>query len=71
MNINHKTLLKSFFNIIILFIPIVIIYYLINANNPFFTYTLDDPYIHLQLAKNLFSGNYGINTSEFSRPHHR
>lgn len=33
-----------------------------------FTYTLDDPYIHLALAKNIFLGNYGINLSEVSAP---
>ena len=32
------------------------------------SYTLDDPYIHLELAKNIFNGNYGINTHEFSSP---
>lgn len=31
-------------------------------------YTLDDPYIHLALAKQIFSGHYGINPSEFSAP---
>jgi hypothetical protein len=32
------------------------------------SFTLDDPYIHLELAKNLFNGNYGINPHEFSSP---
>lgn len=31
-------------------------------------YTLDDPYIHLALAKQIFHGHYGINPSEFSAP---
>ncbi|WP_118178956.1 hypothetical protein [Paraburkholderia phosphatilytica] len=33
-----------------------------------FTYTLDDPYIHLALARNLWHGHYGINASELSAP---
>lgn len=33
-----------------------------------FTYTLDDPYIHLALAKNIWNGNYGINSIEYSAP---
>ena len=37
-------------------------------NQGFFTYTLDDPYIHLALAQNLAQGHYGINTGEFSAP---
>lgn len=31
-------------------------------------YTLDDPYIHLALAKQIFHGHYGINPGEFSAP---
>ncbi len=33
-----------------------------------FTYTLDDPYIHLALARNIGFGHYGINLSEASAP---
>jgi len=33
-----------------------------------FTYTLDDPYIHLALAENLVHGHYGINPGEVSSP---
>ncbi|MGD0798904.1 MAG: hypothetical protein ABR910_14400 [Acidobacteriaceae bacterium] len=33
-----------------------------------FTYTLDDPYIHLALAQSLAHGHYGINAGEASSP---
>jgi hypothetical protein len=33
-----------------------------------FTYTLDDPYIHLALAKNIMLGSYGINPGEPAAP---
>lgn len=33
-----------------------------------FIYTLDDPYIHLALAKGIHNFHYGINTSEYSAP---
>jgi len=33
-----------------------------------FTYTLDDPYIHLALAHNIWHGTYGINPQEFAAP---
>lgn len=32
------------------------------------TYTLDDPYIHLTLARNILGGHYGINAGESSSP---
>ncbi|MFT0173260.1 hypothetical protein ACLKMY_30385 [Paraburkholderia mimosarum] len=33
-----------------------------------FTYSLDDPYIHMTLARNILHGNYGINPGEFAAP---
>ena len=33
-----------------------------------YTFAVDDPYIHLALAKNIFRGHYGINPGEFSAP---
>ncbi len=33
-----------------------------------FSFTLDDPYIHLALAQHLLDGHYGINANEFSAP---
>ena len=41
---------------------------IIIINDGQFIYTLDDPYIHLALAENIFSGHYGINISETSSP---
>lgn len=37
-------------------------------NHGMFIYTLDDPYIHLALAKHIFGGHYGINPNEYSAP---
>ena len=37
-------------------------------NNGLLVYTLDDPYIHMALAENVFNGHYGVNTREFSAP---
>ncbi|MCB1735155.1 MAG: hypothetical protein H6981_08445 [Gammaproteobacteria bacterium] len=38
------------------------------ANDGQFLFTLDDPYIHLALAENLWQGNYGVNVGEVSSP---
>lgn len=35
-------------------------------NGGTFSYSLDDPYIHLALAENLARGHYGVNMGEFS-----
>jgi hypothetical protein len=37
-------------------------------NDGKFTYTLDDPYIHLAVAEQIAAGHYGINSVEFSSP---
>jgi hypothetical protein len=37
-------------------------------NDGRFTYTGDDPYIHLALAENIARGHYGINLNEYSAP---
>jgi hypothetical protein len=37
-------------------------------NDGTFTYTLDDPYIHLAVAEQIAAGHYGINSAEFSAP---
>jgi hypothetical protein len=41
---------------------------ILRMNSGVFTYTLDDPYIHLALAENISNGHYGVNASEFSAP---
>ncbi|QIG42525.1 hypothetical protein G5V58_06830 [Nocardioides anomalus] len=38
------------------------------ATDGHFTYTLDDPYIHLALAQQIADGHYGINPGEASSP---
>ena len=40
----------------------------LQANDGNFLYTLDDPYIHLALSKNLSAGHYGINSCENTAP---
>lgn len=37
-------------------------------NGGAFSYTLDDPYIHLAMAENLLKGHYGVNLGEVSAP---
>ena len=39
---------------------------ILSLNEGSFTYTLDDPYIHLALAENLLHGHYGVNVGETS-----
>ncbi len=41
---------------------------ILKLNDGRFTYTLDDPYIHLALVENLARGHYGINLEEASSP---
>jgi hypothetical protein len=41
---------------------------ILDRNHGVFTYSLDDPYIHLALAQNLAHGHYGINPGEASSP---
>lgn len=54
---------------IIYAIPLLVLFIFINySTEGNFTYSLEDPYIHLELAKNIFNGHYGINTNEFSSP---
>src|SRR3989442_3378698 len=41
---------------------------ILRLNEGRFTYTLDDPYIHLALAERIREGHYGINPGEPSAP---
>jgi len=38
------------------------------VNHGILTYTLDDPYIHLVMARSIAAGHYGYNPTEFSSP---
>lgn len=57
-------------------IAILILLFLVGAelitiqilNSGHFIFTLDDAYIQLRMAENLFKGHYGINLNEFSSP---
>lgn len=42
--------------------------YILHLNSGIFSYTLDDPYIHMALAKHIAHGHYGINAEEYSAP---
>ena len=55
--------------ITLVFIPFALMLQLaVSYSDGSFIYTLDDPYIHLALAKNIRLGNYGINLDELSSP---
>ncbi|MCB9682329.1 MAG: hypothetical protein H6733_12755 [Alphaproteobacteria bacterium] len=41
---------------------------ILRVNAGVFTYTLDDPYVHLELARHLAHGEHGINDGVFSAP---
>ncbi len=41
---------------------------ILKINHGTFTYTLDDPYIHLALSNQILHGNYGINAGQHAAP---
>lgn len=41
---------------------------IMRLNSGHFAFTLDDAYIHLALAENIWQGHYGINLGEYSAP---
>ena len=41
---------------------------ILRLNHRTFTYTLDDPYLHLSLAENIVAGHYGINRDDVAAP---
>jgi hypothetical protein len=65
---NTNSNLKNLFSIVALVLPMILIYLVIEWQQQQFTYSLDDAYIHLALAQNIFIGEHGINAGEFSAP---
>jgi hypothetical protein len=59
-------------NMIYLLMPLVVmgvyVFACIHAAHGHFIYSLDDPYIHLALARGIADGFYGINPGEWSSP---
>lgn len=55
---------------IALLITLIVVEWLriLHLNDSIFSYTLDDPYIHLSLAKQISMGGYGFNQGEISSP---
>lgn len=54
---------------LLFFLPVSLMTVLVMViNGGTLVYTLDDPYIHIDLARRIFSGHYGINPHEFSAP---
>jgi len=41
---------------------------ILKINHGTFTYTLDDPYIHLALSSQILHGNYGIHAGQYAAP---
>lgn len=55
--------------LVLFFLPVTLLVLATLAiNGGMLMYTLDDPYIHIDLAKRIFSGHYGINPGEYSAP---
>lgn len=53
---------------IFLIIVIIELLAIFSGNAGGFSYTLDDPYIHLALSENILQGHYGVNMQEYSSP---
>ena len=49
-------------------LAVVVLVSIILVRAPHFSYSLDDPYIHLAVAQNIAHGNYGINAGETVSP---
>jgi hypothetical protein len=54
--------------VIYLAVVLALLVVILHRDDHVFTYTLDDPYIHLALAESLAHGHYGINLGEASSP---
>ncbi|HPN38603.1 MAG TPA: hypothetical protein PL041_09370 [Melioribacteraceae bacterium] len=70
MKIFYKLLSNPIVSGIIFFVVLFVVELIsiLLLNNGTFIYTLDDPYIHLALSKNIMQGHYGINSGEYSAP---
>jgi hypothetical protein len=52
----------------IILVTVMLVLRIVNLNGGTFTYSLDDPYIHLTLADQILRGHYGLNDGEFASP---
>ncbi|CEK10535.1 hypothetical protein [Legionella hackeliae] len=55
-------------SLVLIFAIIIEWLLILSINHSHFSYSLDDPYIHLSLAKHIGIGQYGFNNGEFSSP---
>lgn len=53
---------------VLLGVVAVVLVGILAGNGGVFSYTLDDPYIHLELARALARGEHGLNPGEFAAP---
>ncbi len=64
-----KSRVNGAIGIVVFSLPLIVLLFLsLVISGGHFTYTLDDPYIHLALARHIWIGTYGINLGEFSAP---
>ena len=68
MNIDSNNPMGRVGRALIFLLPLILLVGLSIHVSGDFVYTLDDPYIHLDLAKNAWRGLYGINTGEPAAP---
>jgi len=54
--------------VVVYLLAVVVSVAIVLVHAPHFSYTLDDPYIHLALAQNIAHGHYGINPGETTSP---
>lgn len=63
MEINSRSVLSLYALVFIILLAAVLV-----LNDGIFTYSLDDPYIHLRVGEMIIDGGYGINPGEYSSP---
>ncbi|HVO75183.1 MAG TPA: hypothetical protein VMT35_14230, partial [Ignavibacteriaceae bacterium] len=61
---------KPFYIVLAIFLFCILceVIFILFLNSSRLIYTVDDSYIHLALAENIYIGHYGINTGEYSSP---